>query len=65
MINILIGGDICPIGRNQPFFVRGDAKSIFGDLLVEFEKADLSVANLECPLIDEKTTSPSCVTKAS
>lgn len=55
MINILIGGDVCPIGRNLPYFRDGDAKSIFNDLLVEFEKADLSIVNLECPLIKEST----------
>jgi len=48
---ILVGGDICPIGRNTGLFVRGDAKGLFGDLLEEFERADLVVANLECPLV--------------
>ncbi|MGI0009907.1 MAG: CapA family protein, partial [Nitrosopumilaceae archaeon] len=55
MINILIGGDVCPIGRNSPFFKMGDAANIFNDLLVEFQNADLSIVNLECPLINERT----------
>lgn len=53
--NIIIGSDICPIGRNEKLFEAGDAKNIFNDLLSEFEQADFSVANLECPLINSKT----------
>src|SRR5688572_31260627 len=52
---ILIGGDICPIGENTTFFERGDAESLFHDLLPLFRKADLVIANLECPLIEEET----------
>ena len=55
MVNILIGGDVCPIRRNLPYFVRGDAETLFNDLLVEFEKADLTVVNLECPLIRKES----------
>jgi len=52
---VLIGGDICPIGRNAELFVRGDARRLFGDLLDDFERADLVVANLECPLVKEQS----------
>jgi len=55
MINILIGGDVCPNGRNLPYFINGDAGSIFNDLLPEIEKSDLSIVNLECPLIGESS----------
>jgi len=55
MINILIGGDVCPIGRNFSYFRDGNAQSIFNDLLPDFEKADLKMVNLECPLINEKS----------
>ena len=55
MIKILIGGDVCPIGRNRELFGKGDAKAIFTDLLSEFEQADLVTVNLECPFITEKT----------
>lgn len=55
MITVSIGGDVCPIGKNLPYFISGDAESIFNDLLMEFEKADLSIVNLECPLINENT----------
>lgn len=52
MPSILIGADLCPIEANQPFFVRGDAQTLFNDLLPELAAADLVIANLECPLID-------------
>lgn len=53
--NIIIGGDICPIGRNKNLFEAGDAKHIFNDLLSEFERADFSIVNLECLFIDVET----------
>ena len=37
------------------YFEEGDARSLFNDLLGEFEQADLAVANLECPLIEKQT----------
>jgi hypothetical protein len=52
MPTILIGADLCPIEGNQPYFERGDAESLFHDLLPEFAAADLVVANLECPFIE-------------
>ena len=55
MIKVLVGADVAPIERSFPYFKEGDAKSIFNDLLVEFEKADLSIVNLECPLINKNT----------
>src|ERR1035441_6015387 len=55
MPTLLIGADICPIGGNRLYFEEGDARSLFNDLLGEFEQADLAVANLECPLIEKQT----------
>jgi poly-gamma-glutamate synthesis protein (capsule biosynthesis protein) len=52
MPTVLIGADICPIEGNRPYFMAGDAPSLFHDLLPEFEQADLVIANLECPLIE-------------
>lgn len=51
MPTVIIGADLCPIGDNQPYFLRGDAESLFHDLLPEFAAANLVVANLECPFI--------------
>jgi len=55
MIDVLIGGDVCPIGRNLEYFKKGDAEGIFNDLLGEFQNAQLSIVNLECPLIEENS----------
>ena len=55
MPSLLIGADLCPIEGNRPYFQSGDAKSLFNDLLTEFEGADLAIANLECPLIERET----------
>jgi poly-gamma-glutamate synthesis protein (capsule biosynthesis protein) len=52
---VLIGADICPIGGNLPYFKAGDARSLLNDLLPEFGAADLTIANLECPLIERST----------
>lgn len=55
MVRVLIGGDLCPIGRNESLFEKGDVASLFDDLLIEFQQAELSIVNLECPLIREKS----------
>ncbi len=51
MISLLVAGDLCPIGGNLPLFVNGEAAGLFTDLLPEFERADFSIVNLECPLV--------------
>ena len=53
MIKIVIGGDVCPVGRNLPLFEKGDARALMNDILGDFAQADLSIVNLECPLIRE------------
>lgn len=55
MTTIIIGGDVCPMGRIENTFIEGNANEIFHDLLGEIDKADLSVVNLECPLVSKKT----------
>lgn len=55
MIRILIGGDVCPMGSMERFFIEGDAPAIFHDLLDEIGSADVSIVNLECPLVSKKT----------
>jgi len=55
MIRIVVGGDICPMGKVQSTFVNGNAYEIFHDLLEEIISADLSVVNLECPLVSQQT----------
>ena len=51
-LSILIGGDLCPIGKPAKLFQQGDAQKIFHDLVSEFECSDISLVNLECPLTD-------------
>ncbi len=58
--NILIASDTCPIGRNQRPFECGEAKALLNDLLPEFEQADLSIVNLECPLINGQSPTEKC-----
>jgi len=55
MTTVIIGGDVCPSSDNLSYFMSGDARSVFNDLLDEFEKSDLVVANLECPLIEDSS----------
>jgi poly-gamma-glutamate synthesis protein (capsule biosynthesis protein) len=55
MFSIVIGGDICPMGGIQNAFIEGNADEIFQDLLKEIVSADLSVVNLECPLVSQET----------
>src|SRR5438552_15603923 len=55
MADIVIGADICPIEGNKPYFLAGDAKALLNDVLSELQQADLCIANLECPLVEEAT----------
>lgn len=55
MAKVVIGADVCPTGASLPSFREGNASAIFDDLLEEFQRADLSVVNLECPLTDQNT----------
>ncbi len=52
-VNVVIGGDFCPINRSIPILQKGDVESLFGDFLPHFRGNDLSIVNLECPLIKE------------
>lgn len=55
MVRVLVGSDVCPIGRNEQLFAEGDAASVFNDILAEFQQADLSIVNLECSLIQQQS----------
>src|SRR5207237_5153504 len=52
-IKIVIGGDVCPTPRDLSLFQEGNAAGLFHDLLEEFATADLSLVNLEFPLIEQ------------
>lgn len=51
-INILIGGDLCPVNRYERIFIEGDPHTILGSFVPLALSADLFVSNLECPLIE-------------
>ena len=55
MIRVVIGGDIRPTQHDQHLFESGDAACIFGPMLEHLTRADLSIANLEAPLIERDT----------
>ena len=55
MTTIVVGGDIYPSGNMQKAFIEGNSDEIFHDLLEEITRADLSIVNLECPLISKET----------
>lgn len=52
---VLISADICPIEGNRQYFISGNAPGLLNDLLPEFQQADLTLANLECPLVEQPT----------
>jgi poly-gamma-glutamate synthesis protein (capsule biosynthesis protein) len=51
MVQIIIGGDVCPVGKVETAFRNGQSEIIFNDLLPIIISSDFSVINLECPLI--------------
>jgi len=51
-MKLLVGGDLCPIRRNEDLFADARIDEIWGGFLPIVEEADFFVANLECPFID-------------
>ena len=51
-IRLLLGGDVCPIGRHTTALCGGDLPAVWGDFLPRMQAADLVAVNLECPVID-------------
>lgn len=49
-IKILFTGDFCPHKRIENLAIEGNFKHVFNDFKNEFEKNDLNVVDLECPL---------------
>lgn len=50
-IRILIGGDVFPGHRNEPYFRYGDAATLLADFESYFRSADLAIVNLEGPFV--------------
>jgi len=53
-ISILITGDYCPIGRNKNIIDSNDYASLFGGFEKHTRAADLSITNLECPILESQ-----------
>lgn len=54
-VRILIGGDVCPRGSIAKAFSEARAEDIFHDLSEDIRQSDLSIVNLECPLVSQHT----------
>lgn len=50
MVRILLTGDLCPINRIESLSLDNDYSSIFGDFIDVFQRNDLNIIDLECPL---------------
>lgn len=48
---ILFTGDFCPIGRSESFIINNSIDDAFGDVLSLIQDSDISITDLECPLI--------------
>lgn len=51
-MKMLIVGDIAPTIVTAPLFEKKDIKTLFGDTVTLFEKADVVFGNLECAITD-------------
>lgn len=52
---LLIGGDVWPGGRNEAPLAASNPSAVFGNILPEIENSDVTIVNLECPLIAKPT----------
>ena len=52
-MRIVVGGDICPIGRNESLFC--EKINLLAPATNIFKKYDIVIANLECPLVEKNT----------
>jgi len=59
-LRLLVAGDLCPINRLEAMLSAGRAAEAFADSLPLFERADLSVVNLESPLTDTPAPIEKC-----
>ena len=54
-IKIFISGDFAPINRVSDIINQGKHGSLYNDILPLIKEADISITNLECPLIEDGT----------
>lgn len=53
--SIVVAGDLCAGGRVRKLLSAGDKGGLWGEIRSDIRNADLSIANLECPLTDSKS----------
>jgi len=59
-INIIVTGDFCPHGRVEKLCLNGNYDNIYGDFLDILRDKDISITNLECPLISRPNPITKC-----
>ncbi|MBT1700523.1 CapA family protein [Fulvivirgaceae bacterium PWU4] len=57
-VSILLTGDFCPQLRVEDLILKGQMQAVFNDLKAEFDKSDLNIVDLECPLVKDGQTIP-------
>ena len=57
-INLLVSGDFCPQGKVSEFISMGKYEKFEGELCEEIKRADISVVNLEAPIVGRYSPSP-------
>lgn len=63
MVSILITADFCPNERVTDLVETLDHHSIFNDFIDDIRSSDLSITNLECPVIDNNNISNTKIKK--
>ena len=48
--SIIIAGDLCPSGQSEKLLSTNQVEQLFTEIVPVLQTADLSIANLECPL---------------
>ena len=51
-MKILFGADLVPTENTEKYFIEGDARTLFGDVIPVIEQYDRFVINLECALTE-------------
>lgn len=57
-MKILIGGDFVPQKRVAKYFSKGDYESILGQLKPLTEEVDMTIVNLEAPIVESQQCAP-------
>ena len=50
-IKIFIAGDVVPVNRTVNLFKEKRTQQLFGEMISEIKNSDISIVNLECPIV--------------